>query len=173
MATYTLISSNVLSSSTTSVTFSSIPATYTDLVVRASIRSVANGTNIRVKVNNLTTSIYSSTFVFGDSTTAYSGRKSTATYLILDDNSVPNSSTASTFNSFELYLPSYTASQNKPLASFYTQENNASTAGSSYISANAGLIRTTAAITEIYFDLESLGSIATGSSFYLYVISNA
>ena len=40
-STYTLISSNVLASSAASVTFSAIPSTYTDLVVRASIRSDA------------------------------------------------------------------------------------------------------------------------------------
>ena len=36
--TYNLISSNVLSSSAASVTFSSIPAIYTDLVLRCSTR---------------------------------------------------------------------------------------------------------------------------------------
>ena len=37
--TYTLISSNVLASSAATVTFSSIPATYTDLVLRVSARN--------------------------------------------------------------------------------------------------------------------------------------
>ena len=38
-ATYTLIASNTLSSSAASVTFSAIPATYTDLVLRWSSRT--------------------------------------------------------------------------------------------------------------------------------------
>ena len=38
-ATYTLIASNTLSSAAASVTFSAIPATYTDLVLRYSARS--------------------------------------------------------------------------------------------------------------------------------------
>ena len=173
MATYTLISSNVLSSSAASVTFSAIPATYTDLVIRASIRNIAaSSSNLRVRVNGLTTTIYSSTFVFGDSSAAASNRRTSATGLVLDDAAVDNGATANTFGSFELYLPSYTASQNKPLGTFYTQENNAASAGSSYINANAGLIRTTAAITEISLTLES-GSMAATTSFYLYGISNA
>jgi len=51
MATYTLISSNVLTSSAASVTFSSIPATYTDLVVRLSARATTTASNIWVTFN--------------------------------------------------------------------------------------------------------------------------
>lgn len=172
-STYTLIKGETIASSAASYTFTAIPSTFTDLVVRASIRNIAaSSTNLRVRVNGLTTTIYSSTFVFGDGSAAYSNRRSSATGLVLDDTAVDNGATANTFGSFELYLPSYTASQNKPLGTFYTQENNASGAGSSYINANAGLIRTTAAITEISLTLES-GSMAAGSSFYLYGISKS
>ena len=45
MATYTLISSNVLSSSAASVTFSSIASTYTDLVLRVSARDDRAGSD--------------------------------------------------------------------------------------------------------------------------------
>lgn len=171
-STYTLISANTLSTATPSVTFSAIPATFTDLVVRMSARSVTNGTNLRVRVNGLTTTIYSSTFIFGSGVSVASNRRSNATGLVLDDTSVPNNATANTFNSFELYLPSYTANQNKPVSSFYTQENNSSVEGASYINANAGLIRTAAAISEISFALAT-GDTEAGSSFYLYGVKNS
>ena len=52
--TYTLISSNVLGSSAASVTFSSIPATYTDLVLRVSARTDADDTSL-ITFNGTTT----------------------------------------------------------------------------------------------------------------------
>ena len=53
--TYTLISSNVLSSSAASVTFSAIPATYTDLVVKTSVRETNNSGVMLCKINGTTT----------------------------------------------------------------------------------------------------------------------
>ena len=62
--TYTLISSNVLGSSAASITFSAIPATYTDLVVRVTSRvdrSINGAHNCFLTVNGSTSSDYSYT----------------------------------------------------------------------------------------------------------------
>jgi hypothetical protein len=168
MATYTLISSNVLASSATSVTFSSIPATYTDLVIRASIRTDRAAVEdwLFIKFNGLTTN-RSSTRLTGSGSAAASGRSTTD--IILGETNAATS-TASTFSSQEIYIPSYTASQNKPMSGIGMQENN-TTAG--YMLASAGLWSNTAAITEINLYPETGPNFVSGSSFYLYGISNA
>jgi len=78
--TYTLISSNVLSSTAASVTFSSIPATFTDLVLRASIRG--NGTQTPdvgvLNINSNGASNFSSTYLRGTGSAANSARDTAA-----------------------------------------------------------------------------------------------
>ena len=168
--TYTLISSNVLSSSAASVTFSSIPATYTDLVLRISARSASAGTDaFFVQFNSDTATNYSSTQLYGDGSAAYSFRGSNTnalkkTYL---NN---NGNTANSFGSAEFYIPSYTASQNKPVSSIGIEETNATAAS---ITATADLWRNTAAITSIFIRTDNNQNFLSGSSFYLYGISNA
>ena len=170
--TYTLISSNVLASSAASVTFSSIPATYTDLVLRVSARcdngSTAN--NARIQFNSDTATNYSETFLYGSGSAAASSRVSSQTKileaLIVDG----NTATANTFGNLEMYIPSYTVSQNKPISTIAVQETNATGA---YIYATADLWRNTAAITSIYIEAGATVNFVTGSSFYLYGIKNS
>ena len=163
-ATYTLISSNVLSSSAASVTFSAIPSTYTDLVLRMSTRSSdsGNSTVIQVTFNGDTATNYSTTLVGNYAGTALSVRTTSASFsrswtegTIL---------TANTFTNNELYIPSYTASQNKPLSSFDVLEDNTA---SGYVLSTAALWRNTAAINSMTLT-NSAGNFVSGSSFYLY-----
>ena len=175
-ATYTLINSNVLTSSAASVTFSSIPATYTDLVVRISAKSDMSGTGARntyVEFNGNTSTIYSDTELIatwdGSANIALSYFWSGETFL-RNRYTTATASPASTFNSYELYIPSYTASQNKPMSVYGVVEQNSSQIAG--ISAHAGLFRSTTAISSIKFSPES-GNYVSGSSFYLYGISNA
>jgi hypothetical protein len=172
MATYTLISSNVLSSSAASVTFSAIPATYTDLVLRVSSRgSVSGNQTFLVSFNGAASgSLYSTTELIAEGTSAFSQKVSS--YYGIEAYALSNDSgtTANTFNSVEMYIPNYTVSQNKPASLFGVKENNSSTVN--VIDANANLWRDTSAITSIVITQGS-GSFVTGSSFYLYGISNA
>jgi hypothetical protein len=176
MATYTLISSNVLTSSAASVTFSAIPATYTDLVVKYSGRTDAAATYdfLQLRINGLSTTIYSDTVLYGNggggatlSTRGTSVAQFYAPRFGLDG----NTATASTFSNGEIYIPSYTVSQNKPLSAFSVMENNAADPG--YASVAAGLIRETGAVTSIVLNMLTGTNFLTGSSFYLYGISNA
>jgi len=174
MATYTLISSNVLSSSAASVTFSAIPADYTDLVVRASVRCDGTGfpdtnDNLRFWFNNSLTAIYSNTTVEGNGASTAS---SSNTLSFIKGNYAANgsTSTSNTFANIEMYIPSYTVSQNKPLSLTSAQENNSTTA---YRVATAGLFRSTTAISRIDIDSQNGNNFVSGSSFYLYGISNA
>ena len=170
--TYTLISSNVLSSTTASVTFSSIPATYTDLVLKCSVRlsDVSATATVKVWFNSDTANNYSLTFLRGSGSAVATNRTSSSPYFSTGQ-ADGNGATANTFTSAELYIPSYTVSQNKPFSSISAQEDNSSTA---YIEARSGLWRNTAAMTSISLQPIDAGiSFLSGSSFYLYGISNA
>jgi hypothetical protein len=171
MATYTLISSNVLASSAASVTFSAIPATYTDLVVRLSARSdnASDRTTTKFWFNgNSGTTSFSQTILQGNGASATSSRNSSVAFGLsgFQDGAT---ATASTFGNGEIYIPNYTTTSNRPTAGFSVQENNSSTA---YINAIANLDQIAAAITSITIDANGSNWI-TGSSFYLYGISNA
>lgn len=168
--TYTLISSNTLTSSAASVTFSSIPSTYTDLVLRISARTDRGGTSDRLRLtyNSDTSTNYSNMAIIGDGATAIPQYASNAAYM-QDFYIDGNSATANTFGSTEIYIPSYLASQNKPVSGFSAMEHNAVTA---YLSGVAALWRNTAAITSI--NITKIGTnFVSGSSFYLYGIKNS
>jgi hypothetical protein len=173
-ATYTLISSNVLSSSQASVTFSSIPATYTDLVLRFSMRSSEAGALApfgKITFNSDTSSIYSGTFVMGYSTTAASYRNSNISYGKWDYYGFESAgNTSNTFGSVEIYIPNYTSTTSKPFSAIHASEDNS--AGNAINEATAGLYRNSTAISNIELGASS-GSFVSGSSFYLYGISNA
>jgi hypothetical protein len=163
-----LISSQTLGSAAASVTFSSIPSGYTDLVLRMSIRNSTAGAYSatgRFRLNGDTATNYSVTTLEGNGSSASSNRISSQTYGQLTYNGYDAAgNTASTFSSIEFYIPSYLASQNKPISTFTATENNSTTG---ILEADANLWRNTAAITsiEIYSDT---GNFVTDSSFYLY-----
>ena len=173
-ATYTLISSNVLTSSAASVTFSAIPATYTDLVVRVSARNAGTANAypsiMRVRLNSDTSSLYSSTYLYGQDGTAGSFSESN-TDRIGAYASNSNTSTSNTFSNVEIYIPSYTASQNRPVSVNGAAEINATTANIN--AASAGLYRSTTAVSSITLSSGNSQDFVSGSSFYLYGISNA
>jgi hypothetical protein len=172
-ATYTLISSNVLSSSAASVTFSAIPATYTDLVLRISGRSDAASTqdSVRIRFNGNSSSIYSRTQLFGGGTSGTQGSSNSSNIdRILAPYVDGDSATASTFGSNEIYIPSYLASQNKPVSVFGVSETNAT---GTYMGVSAALFSSTTAISSMVIAPENGSNWLSGSSFYLYGISNA
>lgn len=172
-ATYTFIASNTLSSSAASVTFSSIPATYTDLVVRITARAnnAANSTTLGVQFNSDTSTNYSYIFLTGNGSVVSSTLSGNfGTTYVGQMNS--DSATASTFGSAELYVPSYTVSQNKPISGIGMSENDSAAAGGAVIRAVAGLWRNTAAITSMILT-PTTGSFVSGSSFFLYGIKKS
>jgi hypothetical protein len=173
--TYTLISSNVLASNATSISFSSIPGTYTDLVLRTSTR----GSNAQdrdafvITFNSDTGSNYSVTYLIGNGITASSSRLSSQADWRFQWPTQGTAYTASTFGSAEIYIPSYTASQSKPISAIGTGESNVSNPDTVYMTANAALWRNNAAITSIQIAPYFSSNFVTGSSFYLYGIKNS
>ena len=171
MATYTLIEANILLSDATSLTFSAIPATYTDLLIRASART--DDTNVygtmSLEYSGGGGGFYSNTLVQGDGASASSARSSSLGNQRSLYASNGDSSTANTFSNTEWYIPSYTSANKKVVSLFAVGETNAATA---YITGYAGLWQGTAIIDSIR--IQAGGSnFKTGSSFYLYGISNA
>jgi len=170
-ATYELIASNTLTSSAASVTFSAIPGTMTDLVLRASIRRDAAVTSgaFRIRLNGLTTSIYTFIALDGNGSSATSSKTSFAVGQIAEPETTGATATANTFSSHEFYIPSYLVSQNKPIGAFSVAEDNNATA---IMSVAAYLVQTTDAITQIEIYAPS-GNFVSGSSFFLYGIKNS
>jgi len=166
--TYQLISSNVLSSSAASVTFSAIPSTYTDLVLRCSVRtdSVSLGDYGFIRINGLTTG-YHEVEIYGTGSAAGSQFNSTIRWKLTDTIN-GNGSTANTFSSTETYIPNYAGSTAKIASSFGTQEGNAT---AEIISAIASYNSTISGITTIL--VYSNSNWVAGSSFYLYGIKNS
>jgi hypothetical protein len=171
-STYTFISSNVLSSSAASVTFSAIPATFTDLTVRLSARGDNTGgsrQDVRITFNSDTSSIYSTTRVYGTGTSALSNSGSAEANALILGGSDGADNTADTFSSTEIYVPNYNSTVNKPLSVANVTENNATAA---ITGAHAHLYRNTSAITSLTITANT-ANFVSGSSFYLYGIKNS
>jgi hypothetical protein len=171
--TYVLISSNTVSGSTTTqVQFSSIPQTYTDLVLRASVRIDANNTNpLRVVTNTDSTGVISGTSIERSGSTASANPYTAQSYISGFGGINASGSTANTFSNFELYYPNYTLTVRKQISSFGVTENNAA---SSLIVTNlaAHSRTTTAAVSTLTISAAGNNFIA-GSTFYLYGIKNS
>ena len=160
-----LISSQTLGSAAASVTFSSIPATYTDLVLKISAQADGASNafdNITLTFNGTGTTNHSSTRLTGNGATAASNR-GTNQGIIMPNVMPQTGVTGSPWCNAEVYIPSYGVSQNKPLSTFGVSEGNQTTA---WIAVTAGLFSDTTAISSIV----ATGStnFKSGSSFYLY-----
>lgn len=169
-----LISSQVLTSTAASVTFSSIPSTFKDLVLRFSARASGSGNlaGLAIKFNGSTTNIYSNTNLFAYSSSGTSDQTTNASNIPQMDNITDGGGTANTFSSNELYIPNYTAAINKPTSLSSVVEKNTATNFEWLVYTGAGLYRDTAAISSIALTTNA-GSFVSGSSFYLYGIKNS
>jgi hypothetical protein len=167
--TYTLIASNTVGSGgASSVTFSSIPSTYTDLVVKMSGRSTGGGVNrgSYIAFNGSSTG-YTDRYLQGSGSAASSGSAGGTGNIYLGETDGAGA-TASTFSNQEIYIPNYTSANYKSVSADSVAETNATT---QYMSLNAGLWSNTAAITSIV--LTTSGNYDQYSTFYLYGIKNS
>lgn len=159
-----LIAKNVLGSDTATVTFSSIPGTYDDLVLLVSARTTGNQAGVTLNFNGVTANL-SSRWLYGSGSAAASSSSSSIFAF-----GIPwSATTADTFGNLAAYIPNYAGSTNKSVSIDGTTENNAT---ESYIGAIAGLWADTSAITSATLTPQN-GSFVTGSSFYLYGITKA
>lgn len=171
MATYTLIASNTVGSGgASSVTFSSIPSTYTDLCLKVSSRSDATGSAWR----NYTIAFNGTSYLLNGTGRGLYGTGSAAgseTITVpIGQFSTSDSATSNTFSNSEIYIPNYNGSTNKSFSGDSVTENNA-TAALAYLV--AGLWSNTAAITSITVGNESTAIFKQYSTAYLYGIKNS
>jgi hypothetical protein len=168
--TYTAIATvTVGSGGAANIEFTSIPATYTDLLVKLSGRSTSGGeTAVNLRFNGNSSSIYDRKSLAGDGSSA-SSASSTSQPEVFVGRISANTYTASTFGNMEIYIPNYTGSSNKSLSSDSVAENNATTGYNILI---AGLWNNTAAITSIAFTVAG-SNFAQYSTATLYGIKNS
>jgi hypothetical protein len=175
-----LIQTVTLGSAAASITFSSIPATYDDLVVVLSARSsdstvtFAGGYDPFLYRVNSTTSGYSSRALNGignatDSDTDSTRTSSAAggTWGRMSQWGINNANnTSNTFSSISVYIPNYKSSAAKSISTDFVTENNATNA---FQSISAQLWNNTAAVDTVSFAL-GVGSFVANSSASLYGI---
>ena len=168
MANMTLIETKTVGSGgASSIDFTSIPQTYTDLKVVVSARMSTSNQWYTLGFNN-STSTYSDKYLLGNGSSASSGSGGDQPPFAGSVND--NSYTSNTFSNSETYIPNYTSSNYKSYSGDGVQENNATTA---YMAFWADLWSTTSAITSIQIKPQGGSSnFVEGSTFYLYGISS-
>jgi len=171
MPTYTQIGTAVVvgSGGAATIDFSSIPSTYTDLVLKVSLRGptgYASDTMDTYLRFNGTTTNYSDRLLYGTGS-AIASLSETPTGI--NFRVVGQNSTTSTFGNAEIYIANYAGSTNKSVSIDAVTENNAT---SVLTQIEAGLWSNTAAINQITLVPFTTG-FAQYSSAYLYGVSNA
>ena len=164
--TMVAIQTQTLASNSTSLTFSSIPSTYTDLIIECNFGMNVIGSATRLQFNGDSGSNYSDTFLYGNGSSAGSSRESSASSIrVLGAAVGPNN--ALTDNA-TIHIQNY--SNSTTYKSILCRGSSASK--EAY--AITGLWRNTAAITSLtLLSYNGSDTLLAGSTFTLYGIANA
>lgn len=160
-ATYALIESQTLSSGISSITFSSIPATYTDLIIVMRAKCATADANISLQFNLDTASNYSYTFLDGNGTSTFSSRGTNQTSGAVDN----YGQIQQNFNSNDI-INIFDYSNTTTYKTYTSRANNAGTG----IDAIVGLWRSTSAINSVKLICSGSRNFDIGSTFKLYGI---
>lgn len=171
--TFTLIaSSTVGAGGAASIDFTSIPSTYTDLVIKISARSDAasESEHIYVTFNGSASAQYSMLRLRGTGSAASSYSEASQTSINFFNAVSASTATSNTFSNNELYIPNYAGSTNKSVSFDSVQENNATAANAVLF---AGLWSNTAAINRVTLASSGSNKFVQYSTAYLYGVKNA
>jgi hypothetical protein len=157
-ATYEPIATTTLGSAQASYTFSSIPATYTDLVVVFNGAVTTGAVSVGLNFNGDTGTNYSMTYLYGSGTAASSGRTSSSANIYTMDLSTSNATLICQV-------------QNYSNTTTYKTSLQRGNAASNAVTATVGLWRNTAAISSL--TLSNANTFIIGSTFTLYGIKAA
>jgi hypothetical protein len=169
------IATTTLGSATSTVTFSSIPADYTHLQIRASYQT-SRGTypldKIFIRFNSDTASNYSSHNLKGDGASASSGAENTTQIVDADSSSTTAASGGLVFGALIMDILDY-ANTNKykttrALSGFDTNGTVSGYGGRAALI--SGNWRSTSAITSITFTVDNAANYSANSKFSLYGI---
>lgn len=155
--TYALINSSTPGTDTTTITFSSIPSTFTDLVLIVT-GTLTSTNDLALRFNSDSGSNYSRTWMYGDGSVAGSGRQTNNSAIL------PFYMSGSVQGNSIIHIMDYSNSTtNKTVLNRPNRPDNA-------VYAMVQLWRSTSAINSI--TLSSIGSesIKAGSTFFLYGI---
>ena len=168
--TYDALGSYTVSgSSTTSITFSSLPTSYTDLVLTGTHALSVDNNSITVIYNNDTGSNYPSNSAYIYYATNYYIQGDTDGVSATRNQSVSGYPTYSNWASLEMYITEYGSSKWKNTLYRNTAATNSSTYLGSYVSMGGSTWKNTAAITSIKISA-SAGNFTAGTVFSLYGI---
>jgi hypothetical protein len=165
-ATYEPIATTTLGAAATSITFSTIPATYTDL--RLVIVPIANGGsdyNLFVQLNGVSAAEYSKTRITGDGSSATSGRAGGSTKW----NLIGPLGFKSTPSFWTLDIFSYAGSTHKQALSSGSNDLN----GTGNVDRAVHRWENTAAINQIVISGDISNNFNTGTTATLYGILKA
>jgi len=163
-STYTPIATTTLGSATSNITFTSISGSYTDLILVFNGTTVSSGVNTSIQLNNDGSSLYGSTVLDGNGTSAVSARYTNNTFIYCD-----------------YYGGGTGAGSQKNFILQFNNYSNTTTFKSVLIRANlpsvetvatVGLYRSTSAITQIKIYPNS-GNFDIGTTATLYGIAAA
>lgn len=161
--TYEPIATQTLGTASNSVTFSSIPQTYTDLVLIVHILSNSINDDLFARFNGDSATNYTVTFLRGNGTSVTSDDITGLSRARFSDNSSPTTTTA---NFSILHLQNYSDSTIYKI--MLSRANNAGVG----VDMHANLWRSTSAINAIEI-FPASGNMAIGSTFTLYGIKAA
>lgn len=153
-----------------SITFSSIPGTYTDLVLCVSSRNTSSGNDWLTTQVNSVSSGYTWRILAGDGSSASSYNSSSfampagfVSGLVFGTNA-----TASTFANSQIVIPNYLSTATKTFSSDSVMENNASNPANQSLSVGSSGV--TSAITSVTILLYNGANFAQYSTASLYGI---
>lgn len=179
--TYTLIGSvTVGASPVTSISFTSIPSTYTDLLIKTSLRDGTGGGTQTAQLiyfnsdNGTSSWSYSYFRGSGSAASAAAGNPGGYTGAYIGEYN-GSTSTANSFSNSEIYIPNYAGSQKKSFSVEAIQETNATAAYSHFVGGLWYASGGTAAINAITFTPVggTNANFVQYSTAYLYGIKNS
>jgi len=157
------------SGGTSTITFSSIPSTYTDLCLKLSLRnSSANDRRIIFFKFNGVTSGYNDRSIraFNGVVASQTDNGGNTSFAVWDMPAA--NATASTFSNVELYIPNYAGSTSKSISADGVGENNGTSGAIAGLT--AALSTVTSAISQIDIFGDGTGNFVQHSTAYLYGI---
>lgn len=163
--TYEPIATTTLGSAQGTVSFSSISGSFTDLILVCNIAQSSGANSLRYRFNDDSGSNYSATHLYGNGSTASSGRESSATSAYINTTGTTTQEAV-----FILHVMNYSNTTTNKTA--IGRGNNASVG----TDATVGLWRDTSAINKISVAMGGsfpTNNFASGSTFTLYGIAAA
>jgi hypothetical protein len=156
-ATYTPISSFAVTSAGPTITVSSIPQTFTDLIV-VCVGTTTSGGSIRVRFNNDSSNIYNTTYLYSDGSALTAGSTGTLTSGVY----MGRIASSGTFGGAIFSVMNYTNTSNNKTA---IGQNFGS---EPLVWLSSGTWNSTAAINRLDFTDESSGNFNIGFTVNLY-----